>query len=588
MSLHSRAVLLWSFLAFVVCGGLAWIGLGHWRGTGASDSTSRKLPEEDNRTFLDDRQRTYIWEVEHHVLVLSKHWFRDFSQALEQSDEKSLGEILAQDFQGGILQKPIEEKLDTPFAQVVRQKNAGHAPVPLTPSEFIGFLLGYRKPFRKPPHVKVYPKTMGPRNRDDVDSPWEGTGVLRMWGETKPGKPREVVLHFHFRIPRPHKKDEKEYRKDHWLESMEITQVQSAEAPRYLLRDATRERNIDATKLHDNWNSEKKFPVSGGVYLCDFNRDGIPDMLVVDISGYALYQGLADGKLKDVTTEVGLPGISEWDGNSAAFVDLDGDGWEDLIIGNNIYRNVDGKKFVDYTYRTNLRFPADATGVSICDYDKDGLVDLYVTRPGKGKEKSWLDGHSGDKRGNQLWRNLGNWKFEDVTEKSGASGGSRSVFSAVWLDINNDGWPDLYVPNEFGNGVLLLNNGDGTFRQHALMKGPHDFGTMGITCGDINNDGHIDLYLANMYSKTGSRIVGLVKPGTYSEEIMAKMRRFVSGSNLYLNKGNLTFDSVSPPWQMNDIGWAYGPALVDLDNDGFLDLFATSGFVSVSRDEPDG
>jgi hypothetical protein len=531
---------------------------------------------------MDDAQRTYIWEVEHHVLVLSKHWFHDFSEALEKADEKALARILAPNFQGQTLQKPKEEKLQTAYATVIRQKDAGNPPEPLDAAGFIKLLLEFRKPYVQRPHVKVYPKTMGPRQCEDLDSPWEGNGVVRMWGEGAAGQPQEVILHFQFRLPRP--------QKDHrsaWLESFAIIQVQTAHAPRYLLRDATAERNVQADRFHDNWKADNRISVTGGVYLCDFNRDGICDMLVVDVDRHVLYQGLPGGRFKEVTLEMGLPGVSPpgFGGNAAAFVDLDGDGWEDLILGNQIYRNVAGKKFV---FRTSLLLPPEISGISVCDFDKDGKMDLYVTRPGKGKEKSWLDGHSGDKRGNLLLRNLGNWKFEDVTEKSGTSGGSRSVFSAVWLDINNDGWPDLYVPNEFGNGILLINNKDGTFREHALMKGPHDFGTMGITCGDINNDGHIDLYLANMYSKTGWRIVNLVKPGTYSEDIMAKMRRFVSGSNLYVNKGNLAFDSVSQAWQMNDIGWAYGPALVDLDNDGFLDLFATSGFISVSRDEPDG
>jgi len=301
-------------------------------------------------------------------------------------------------------------------------------------------------------------------------------------------------------------------------------------------------------------------------------------------------QGQRDGCFKDVTDATRLPALPPPGnhGSYAAFVDLDGDGWEDLILLGTVYRNEQGKFFKDYTQRCNLHLNAEATGVVAGDYDRDGNIDLYVTLPGVGKRESWLDGKSGRENGNQLFRNLGNWQFEDVTAKSNTAGGSRSVFSAVWLDANDDGWPDLYVPNEFGHGVLLVNQGDGTFREHTIGKLPGDFGTMGITCGDVNNDGKIDLYLANMYSKTGARIIGNVKPGTYPDDIMAKMRRFVSGSQLYLNRGNLTFEPVSQSWQVNDVGWAYGPALFDLDNDGFLDVFATSGFMSFDRSEPDG
>src|SRR5205823_3906499 len=150
------------------------------------------------------------------------------------------------------------------------------------------------------------------------------------------------------------------------------------------------------------------------------------------------------------------------------------------------------------------------------------------------------------------------------------------------------GWPDIYVINEFGSGVLLVNNGDGTFREHFLAEGPSDFGSMGITCGSVENDGNIDIYCANMYSKAGSRVIGNVLPGTYDEAIMERMRHFVQGSQLWKNRGDLKFEPVGQKRQISAVGWAYGPALVDLDNDGFLDLYATAGFVSQSRTEPDG
>jgi hypothetical protein len=91
-----------------------------------------------------------------------------------------------------------------------------------------------------------------------------------------------------------------------------------------------------------------------------------------------------------------------------------------------------------------------------------------------------------------------------------------------------------------------------------------------------------------MYSKAGSRIIGNVLPNTYPEEVMAKMRSFVSGSQLWQNRGGLKFEPVGKKLHVNGVGWAYGAALVDLDNDGWLDLFATCGFVSQSRTEPDG
>src|SRR5262249_19877285 len=156
-----------------------------------------------------------------------------------------------------------------------------------------------------------------------------------------------------------------------------------------------------------------------------------------------------------------------------------------------------------------------AGNIVVADYDRDGKLDLYVTRTGPPGERSWLDDKSSDPRGNYLFRNKGNWEFEDVTRAAGVSGGRRSSFSAAWLDANNDGWPDLHVINEFGDGVLLVNNRDGTFREQALADRPADYGSMGLAAGDIDNDGNIDIFCANMFSKAGTRVIANLAPDAY-------------------------------------------------------------------------
>ena len=324
------------------------------------------------------------------------------------------------------------------------------------------------------------------------------------------------------------------------------------------------------------------------MYLCDFNRDGIVDMLVVDVNGVWLYKGLGDGKFQDVTEEMALPrSLGPSASLLGAFIDIDGDGWDDLILGDRIYRNIEGKRFDDYTGRCNLRLPP-GIGVTVADFDGDGRLDIYTVLGGQVNGGSWLDGESGVPAGNHLYRNKGNWQFEDVTVRANAGGGHRSTFSAVWLDANNDGWPDVYVPNEFGPGVLLVNQRDGTFKEHYIKDGQDDYGTMGLTAGDVNNNGHIDLYLGNMYSKAGTRVIGNLKPGTYSEEVTARLQSLVAGSQLHLNRGDLKFEQKGKDWQLRDCGWAYGMALVDLDNDGWLDLYATTGYISRDRSKPDG
>ena len=424
----------------------------------------------------------------------------------------------------------------------------------------------------------------------DFEKPWEGSARLRLWGQKAPGKPREVVLYLKLRVARPGEGLER----GGWLQRCDVTQDQVASSERFLMREVAAERGLHPEKLHDNWAAPAQHGGTGGAHVCDFNRDGILDVLVVDVNGYFLYQGLPGGKFRDVTTEVGLPPLPlerTFRAIVAGFADLDGDGWEDLILGKQIFRNVGGKRFEDIILTTtrNFLFPPDLGGVAFADFDRDGLVDIYAFRTGRGKSESWLEGKAGpDHPGNRLYRNKGNWQFEDVTATSGTDGGRRSTFAAVWLDANNDGWPDLFVPNEFGPGVLYVNQHDGTFRPHALGEGPTDFGTMGVTAGDVDNDGNIDLYCGNMYSKAGARVIGNMRPGTYPEPVMAKIRSFVKGSELHRNKGGLRFEQLGRQLQVNDAGWAYAPSLVDLDNDGWLDLHALAGFISRSQKEPDG
>jgi hypothetical protein len=550
--------------------------------------------EEAPKPVMDEAQRTYLWEIENRGNRLTRLpvGFRALGAALSQADQKKLSDIVAPDFVGDTLGQPVEEvRVANDFAEAVRQQDAGSPKVQLDRPGFVQEMLKYRGLFSKPPKVQIALMTLSPLERDRFEGAWKGSCQLRMFGEMGPGKPGEVILHIHYTTPEP----SEENLKTGWLHSASIVQIQTAKAPRFLMKEVTAQRGIDGKRFHDNWRKEETVPKpnTGGVYVCDFDRDGILDMLIHDVKGIALYKGQPDGTFRDVTAEMGLPtsrGLSQFTAyDLCGFADLNGDGWEDLILGGRIFRNEEGKRFTDVTELSNLRFPKDAVGLAVADYDRDGKLDLYVTRPGDTRSDNWLTGKSGDPdRVNQLWRNKGNWQFENVTAKSGTGAGNRSSFSAVWLDANNDGWPDLYVINEFGSGVLLVNNQDGTFREHLLAEGPADFGTMGVTCGDYDNDGNIDIFCGNMYSKAGNRVINNILPGTYPEEIMAKIRAFVAGNQLWHNRGNLQFEPMAKKYQVAGAGWAYGPAFVDLDNDGWLDLFANAGFVSQDPNEPDG
>lgn len=553
--------------------------------TKSVDSTKPDPPLE-----MATSQTEYLWDIEGHgnQLARTNYGFKALGVALSKADRKELDTILAPDFQGETLGKPFEEiRVSSESCQVVRQQEAGSPRQKLDRQQFIHQLLELRDIFHLPPKVGIALMKLAPVRPEDMQGPWRGSCQLRMYGDTDPGKPAEVILYLEYTVPEP---TQENLTQAGWLRRASIVQIQIAQAPRYLFREVTAERGIDPKKFHDNWRPQAVLrPNTGGVFLCDFNRDGILDLFITDLNAVALYQGLPGGKFRDVTSEVGLPTKFLSAAEACAVVDLDGDGWEDIILGDHIFRNLEGKGFLDVTPICNLLLPRDTVGIAIADYDCDGLLDLYVTRPGDRKKDSYLTGKSGDpNKGNQLWRNKGHFQFENVTAKSRTGAGNRSTFSAVWLDANNDGRPDLYVINEFGNGVLLVNNGDGTFQEHLMTPGAGDFGSMGVTCGDIDNDNNIDIYCGNMYSKAGSRVISNVAPGTYPEAIMDKMGSFVKGSQLWQNRGQLKFEPMGQKYQLSAVGWAYGPALVDLDNDGWLDLYATAGFVSQSRTEPDG
>ncbi len=532
------------------------------------------------RGGLPEEERAHIWKVENRGNELARHGFGPLARAIKEADAAALTAILAEGF-SGTAPSGSPARQDRGFATVTRLR--GGTSTPLGRAAFAARLLGIRKTFSSPPEVQFSLKALRPVERGKLDGAWEGVAQVRLSGEHRPGAPAEAIILFPFRLPALTREA---LSRPGWLAGADIAQLTEARATHRLFYEAAAKRGLRPERLHDNWTASWTAPMTGGVYVTDFDRDGVLDVLITDLKGCWLYRGKPGGGFEDVTAARGLP--AEPAGHVAAWIDIDGDGWDDLILGGRVYRNEGGERFVDHTALCSLRIPPDAGGLVVADFDRDGRLDLYATRPGRPGGRSWLDPRTADPLGNRLFRNLGGWKFQDVTRAAGADGGRRSSFSAAVLDADDDGWPDLHVINEFGDGVLLVNNRDGTFRPTALAGRPADFGSMGVAAGDIDNDGRIDLYCANMFSKAGTRVLDALKPDAYRPAVMEKMRRFVAGSQLHLNRGGLKFDQAGERMGVAAVGWAYGACLADLDNDGWLDIYATAGFISRSRTEPDG
>jgi hypothetical protein len=239
-----------------------------------------------------------------------------------------------------------------------------------------------------------------------------------------------------------------------------------------------------------------EIPNGYGTVLADQNNDGYLDIYVVNLGGAnILYCNNCDGTFKDATEQAGVKaGIGpQGAGTAAVFSDCNNDGKLDLYAVNGyglpsfFYCN-NGGEFDDVTDKAGVGELADAQGAAFGDYDNDGDMDLYVTN---------CASLEGAPLPNILYMNDGKGIFEDVTEKAGVGGEGYSL-GAVFGDLDNDGYLDLYVVNNGGPNVLYRNNGDGTFTDVTSQAGVGNeaLGSNAVL-GDIDNDGYLDIYLAN-------------------------------------------------------------------------------------------
>ena len=547
--------------------------------TASTDSTS------EGGVTLPDSERQYLGQIEHFVVVLDFRFWPALSEALRDQNRDQVASFFTPGAQAALVNEQGETRDSLGFAEfrTLTATTAGDRPGTIT--DLVEHWLAAVGRFQSGRQVSIKTVFLSPQERVDLAGPWRGLMLVRIWGQSLDAGPAEHVIEADFEMTTP---QDEVPNPPSWLTSCKIKQESLRQTPHALMAEMGKTWGIDRSALHDNWAVQNATArvVTGGVYLTDYDLDGRIDVLVTDLRRNVLYHQVAPGRFEDVTLAMGLGGLAS--AVPAAFADLDNDGYPDLIAGNQLYRNEAGQRF-----RPAGMFPVDdsqVSGVAVADYDRDGRLDVYFTRgapsPQQSKGKaSWLDDRTGP--GNSLLRNLGQWKFEDVTSRSGTSGGNPSCFAAAWLDVNGDMWPDLFVGDEFGSPVLLVNNKDGTFESRSINT---EFGgfCMGVAAGDLDDDGRPDLYMANMYSKAGERVLSNLNFQLYPPQLARRMRHIVDGSELWHNCGDLRFESKGRASGVARVGWAYGPCLADLDNDGRLDIYAPAGFYSVSRTEPDG
>ena len=334
-----------------------------------------------------------------------------------------------------------------------------------------------------------------------------------------------------------------------------------------------------------------------GIAAADIDGDGRDEIYVCQPGGLPnrLYKIDERGAFHDISKQAGLDILDETAG--ALFVDLRNSGSQDLVLvrssGPLLYLNDGHGRFtaVPGAFRFATAPQGSFTSVAAADYDRDGRLDLYfccyVYFQSEAQYRypvPYHDAQNGPP--NFLFRNRlheGPGYFEDVTAESGMGhNNNRFSFAATWCDYDNDGWPDLYVTNDFGRKNLYKNT-NGHFRDVADEAGVVDLGPgMSAAWLDYDGDGRPDLLVSNMWSACGQRIINdpAFGPVVQDPALLPAYRHHVKGNSLYHNEGDGRFSYTGDKQGVEIVPWSWACDGYDFDNDGSPELYVACGMLS--------
>ena len=346
------------------------------------------------------------------------------------------------------------------------------------------------------------------------------------------------------------------------------------------------------------------------VAVADVDGDGKLDIFFANqLGGCQLWRNLGGGKFENITAQAGV-GLDDKVCVAASFADLDNDGDPDLFVttvkmGNVLFENLGGGKFRNVSKESGLDYVGHSSGAVFFDFDRDGLLDLFVVNVGmyttdvRGRGGYFVGVKDGMLRRPErdepsiLYKNMGGLKFKQVSKEMKLDHVAWSG-DASFCDLNDDGFPDLYVLNMFGRDYLYMNHGGKSFEDETLTYFPRTpNGSMGIKFFDFNQDGLMDLFVTDMHSDmtplqttAGKKNFRLdfekVKSDLWCgadwtpQDRIDATNALIFGNAFYLNVGNTRFKEVS-----DEIGaetyWPWGFSVGDLNADGYQDAFVTAG-----------
>ncbi|HIG10917.1 MAG: CRTAC1 family protein [bacterium] len=324
-----------------------------------------------------------------------------------------------------------------------------------------------------------------------------------------------------------------------------------------------------------------------GIALGDANGDGLEDLYLSQVGGLPgrLFLHQPDHTVLDGSRAAGLDFLDTTRG--ALFVDLDGDGDQDLCLAREedlvlCWNDGTGK----FSRRTWLKGQGSSPvySISAADADCDGDLDLYGCRyPSSqisgGVPTPYHDAKNGV--ANVYWRNEGDGKFSEVAREVGLTvADERFSYVSIWEDLDHDGDLDLYVVNDYGANHAFLNEG-GTFREAAGELGLTDAAAgMGISVADSDGDGDLDILVSNMFSQVGRRVVEALDYRADGSAAVRAMHRQHAAGNALLTFNGSTYERSAEAAGCAPGGWAWGAVFADWNADGLADMYVPNGFIS--------